>query len=109
VTNTETAPPGITPTTGRWLLVTESSAYELDLDAHTCRRTPGAGAGPTPGRDVIPPSELRKDNDAIPLIELGVVLVGFPAIMVVDVRGDGVLTSRQTTMVRELRELPAAL
>lgn len=105
MTNTETAPPGITPTVGRWLLVTESSSYELDLDAHTCRRTPGAGAGPVPGRDVIPASEMRKDGDTIPLLELGVVLVGFPAIMVVDVRGDGVLTSRQTTIVRELSEL----
>ena len=44
VTGTETAPAGTTPATGRWLLVTESSSYELDLDAHACRRTPADAA-----------------------------------------------------------------
>ena len=88
MSNTDSTKP-THPTAGRWLLRTETSSYELDLDARTVRRTPGAGAGPTVDLPAPLVADLRRDNDVVPLIALDRCKVGVPVVMVVDVRGDG--------------------
>ena len=89
-------------TVGRWAVTTESSAYELDYDRMTVTRVPGAGM---PG---VPGAALRRDAEAVPLLDAAPVQVGQPMSLLVDVRGDGVRTLRRSTPVVRIAVLPAS-
>lgn len=88
--------------TGRWEVFTETSAYLLDLDAAVVTRVPGAGAGQVMGR--VPTASLRRDREGLPLIRFDGAVVGQTMALVIDVRGDGVPTLRQTTVVVLIRQ-----
>lgn len=83
--------------TGRFELETESgSRYLIELaDARTLTRIPSDGPG----------SGLRRDEDAIAIVDAGAVEVGRSAVFWLDLRRDGVITVRQTTPVRSVRRL----
>jgi hypothetical protein len=75
---------------GRWMVTTESgSQHVVDLDARTITRVTQANG-------------LRKDGDAVPLIELLHCIVGETGIWVLDIRADGVETVRRTTLVKSI-------
>lgn len=86
-------------TSGRWEVRTESgTTYVLDLDAMTMTRSAGADA-----------NMLRKDDETVPLLDvLTTPTVGKSMSLLIDVRGDGVVTIRQTTAVTAIRELEDA-
>lgn len=91
---------------GTWLIQTEMSAYLIDRDAATLQRLPGQGAGmdpDLPGEAWV--ESLRKDGESIPLLDVDVCVVGERAILLIDVRGDGVPTSRHTSVVRAITDL----
>ena len=90
--------------TGRWLVATESSAYILDLDARTARRSPGYGVGPVSNGHVHL-SQMRRDEAPIPLEEIITLEVGKPMLLLLDVREDGVLTLRRSTIVAAITEI----
>ncbi|TRW45593.1 hypothetical protein [Georgenia yuyongxinii] len=78
--------------TGRWWVTTEGSAYLVDLDARTVTRAPGQGSdGLTTG--------LRRDGDPVPLLAIEQCRRAHPAVLVLDVRGDGVPTIRRTSLI----------
>ena len=78
------------PVEGVWHMLTESGAYyRLDLDAMTVRRHPTGSA-------------MRRDNQELVLWALAHAEVGRPALMLVSVRGDLVITARATTTVTSL-------
>lgn len=83
---------------GQWLVVTESSAHLFDLDDRTATRYPGTGAGALDDR-LVPVSDLRLDSEPIPLIELHRCEIGKRLLAVLDVRRDGVITVRDSTIV----------
>lgn len=89
----------MTPTTGRWWVRTETSAYLLDLGEMFAQRFPGKPAG-----DVLV-SYLRRDEDKIELIEIMMLELGEPMVLVLNLRGDGVVTIRATTLVQEISPL----
>lgn len=75
---------------GRWRVNTESSAYVLDLDTRTSTRRPGEND------DSV---DLRQDGKTVPLIRLVSCERGASAVLILDVRGDGIPTMRTTTPV----------
>lgn len=84
--------------TGTWLVETVTASYVLDMDARTVVRRPKE-------RAQWSPAELRKDEEIIPLIKVAwSASEGYPLQLVVDVRGDGVLTERTTTPVQRVLE-----
>lgn len=90
---------------GRWQVTTETSTYVIDLDAQTCIRVPDAGLGSLHG---LPPAQnaaLRRDHEPVCLASVTAAVVGTPLILLLDVRGDGVLTLRRSTCVRQIRPL----
>lgn len=78
---------------GRWRISTESTTYVLDLDARTSTRLRRADDAAV---------DLRRDGDAIPLARLIACQRGAPAVLLLDVRGDGVQTVRTTTPVQRI-------
>ncbi|TQL58967.1 hypothetical protein FB474_0310 [Oryzihumus leptocrescens] len=82
---------------GRWRVRTETASYDLDLDAGTARRAPL----PVPMEDSgwAPVADLRRDEEAIPLIWVLRCRVGESMLLALDLRGDGVITFRATTPV----------
>lgn len=79
--------------TGRWLVYTSASTYLIDMDARHVTRC----AGQVPE---WPAAVLRRDGDTIPLLQvLETVTSARPMRLVLDVRGDGVVTVRETTPV----------
>lgn len=79
----------------------------MDLDAHTITRVPDTGGGALNPDVRVGNAHLRRDHEAVRLTELLVMQVGAPLVAVLDVRGDGIATLRQSTLVREIQELPA--
>jgi hypothetical protein len=94
-----------TPLAGRWQVTTETSVYLLDLDKNQVTRVPDAGAGPPPGLSPPAIAWLRRDHEPVSLLKLVTCTVGEPMRMLIDIRRDGVITLRMTTVVRHLREL----
>ena len=77
---------------GRWFVTTASgSRYLLDLDAHTSQRVPSVAS-----------SDLRRDEQPVPLLRIITCEVGVLLELVIDVRGDGVVTYRRGTAVEEI-------
>lgn len=81
--------------TGRWRVTTEGSAYLVDLDDRTVLRAPGQGSVGVTG-------DLRRDGDPVPLVELALCRRAEQAVMMLDVRGDGVVTLRVTSLVARI-------
>ena len=74
--------------TNTWLITTRSgSQYLLDLGERPMSTRFG-------GWDA---SHLRRDSDAVPLLGLASVEVGQPMVLLLDIRGDGIVTRRTTT------------
>lgn len=72
-------------------VTTEASVYDIDLVAMTLTRHAGADA-----------SDLRKDGETVPLIEVVSCEVGHRGVFLVDVRGDGIATARYTTLITSI-------
>lgn len=87
---------------GVWAVTTETATYIVNLDEEQLQRTPAQEA--PEGTSV---SQLRKDTEPVPLLKLVRCVVGEPMVALVDVRGDGVATARQTTYVQQVAELTA--
>jgi hypothetical protein len=94
-------------TTGRWQVTTETSVYLFDVDDRHVTRVPDAGAGAIQGASRVVVAYLRRDYERLPLIAIAQCKVGAPLRMVLDLRGDGIPTLRETTCVRDQRELPS--
>jgi hypothetical protein len=80
-------------TSGRFLVLTESgSRYDIDLDACTFQRVPAF--------DMAHDRSLRRDGEAVTLLEMRDCTVGRRAVFLVDLGWPGVLfTRRETTAV----------
>lgn len=91
--------------TGRWQITTETALYVVDMDARTCVRVPDAGLGTVDGLSPAVVSAKRLDHQPIPLVSLIRAELGEPLLLVLDLRGDGVKTVRQSTVVRDIRSL----
>lgn len=76
---------------GVWLVTTEASEYELDLDRATLRRHPVYG------------ESLRRDESDVPLRAVYVLRLGQPMQVSITVRDDGGETVRITTPVVRIR------
>jgi len=76
---------------GAWVLHTENSRQLLDLDARTVTRLPQA-----PGLL----SDLRRDGQDVPLLKVVHCRRGDSAAFILDLRADGVVTLRSTSVVR---------
>jgi hypothetical protein len=91
---------------GRWLVVTETACYTVDLDGQTIVRYPGAGTGPISADYPVTVADLRRDEQSIPLIQLVRCRVGGSMLLMLNIRQDGILTARMTTVVRSISCLP---
>lgn len=93
---------------GRWLVITETSSYVLDLDdgrTGTLVRTVGTGQGVAPEAVDLPQPVavgLRRDGEVIPVYWAAPPVVGEPWTLMIDVRRDGIATLRRTTIVRQV-------
>lgn len=84
-----------------WKVTTRSGSvhlFEFDQAGNaTVTRMAGDGAG-----------GLRRDGGPVPLLMPPAILVGWPMRMVLDVRGDGVVTERTTTPVVSIEVIDRA-
>lgn len=87
--------------TGLFEILTQTATYLLDLDECTLTRYPDRPA--TTGAYLAAP--LRKDGLDLPLLKILRCALGAPLLVLVDVRGDGVSTLRQSTPVRRIERL----
>jgi hypothetical protein len=85
-------------------VLTETSAYLIDLDAMTATRLPGDGAGADTSMPTPPLlADLRRDAEAIPLLNRPELVIGQPMTLLLNLVGDGITTTvRRTTNVREI-------
>lgn len=94
--------------TGRWLMTTESgSKYLLDLDAQTARRVQDY-SNTTPSHERVWSQPLRRDDETLPLLELGPVTIGQGAVLSlgqVDNYDGYVSTTRLTTAVINVEQI----
>jgi hypothetical protein len=81
----------------------ETSTYMIDLDAGQSIRVPDAGLGLPPARVAA----MRRDHESVRLISVTRAEVGEPLLLMLDVRQDGVVTVRRSTLVRQIRRLTA--
>lgn len=90
---------------GRWLVSTASGTrYFLDLDELSACRIPDADNAVDDFFSV----EMRRDGEVLPLLGLADVHVGLPMVLLLDVRGDGIPTIRQTTVVTGIERVVAS-
>ncbi len=94
--------------TGRWFVTTLTSRYLIDLDHHQVVRTPGLGDPGRFGWDSGPPTvaALRRDGDVVLLHSLAHCHLGEPLVVFLDLRGDGIVTIRQSTQVVSIEPGP---
>jgi len=83
--------------TGRWRVVTQTSAHYLDLGARTVTRVEGAGVPTADAGWTV--SALRRDREITPLLELVCCQVGLPMELLLRVRDDAVTVRRTTPVV----------
>ena len=95
-------------------MTTETSTYLLVLDAeglgHLVRH-PGEGEGTAPEAAELPPPiavELRRDGECVPVLYAEVPMVDRPWVLLINVRGDGIPTLRETNYVRRIVADPLA-
>jgi len=85
-----TEQPRSTTFSGTWHAFTETgSHYEVDLDSMTVKRNAGS-------------TKLRRDGEEVHLWAVDELRIGLPAEMWVEVRADGLLTFRRTSVVTAL-------
>lgn len=92
---------------GLWQVTTASgSIYLLDLAAgrSAMTRLP-ARTYPLGDYARIPVADLRRDGETVPLLSIGQLQLGQPGALLIDVRGDGVATVRNTTPVISIERL----
>jgi hypothetical protein len=96
--------------TGRWVVTTLTSRYLLDLDLHQLVRRPGQGDPGRFGWDSGPPavSTLRRDDDVVTLHSVAHCHLGESLVVLLDLRGDGVVTIRQSTQVVSIDPTPVS-
>lgn len=83
--------------TGRWRVVTQTSAHRIDLDGRAVTRIDGGG---TPMNDAgFRVSALRRDCESVPLIELVRCEIGCPMTLLIRVREDCVTVRRTTPVI----------
>ena len=88
---------------GRWRVTTETAVYDIDLDAAWICRHP---ADEQPRGGQYPHiATLRSDDTPIPLVAVHQCQLGAPMILVLDLRGDGVLTVRMSTEVLKVERV----
>lgn len=80
-------------------LHTDPTNYDLDQVGTIVRRSTAGGT--TNG---VPVDHLRKDSQPIPVISMSRPTVGYPWVLLLQIRDDGVLTERITTPVVRLTE-----
>jgi hypothetical protein len=95
--------------TGRWVVTTLTSRYLVDLDLRQITRHPGGGNPGRFGWDSGPPTvaALRHDDDTVPLHSVAHCHLGESLVVFLDLRGDGVVTIRQSTQVVAIEAAPA--
>lgn len=82
-------------TTGRWLITTESGThYLLNMDRRWVIRERSPESVP-----------MRRDNSLVGLVKLVTCQVGEEMHLIVDVRRDGTLTTRDSTPVVHIKQL----
>lgn len=86
---------------GTWEVRTQAATYLISLDESTLARYPA----PSSATGFPPPSELRRDATKIPLLALLQCRVGRCLIVLLDIRGDGVETTRISTDVVSIRNV----
>ena len=87
---------------GCYVVTTQTSSHLLDLTHETVTRIPGATASSDGGANAV--ERLRRDNEPIPVLAI-VCTVGLPMGLMLDLRQDGVLTLRITTLVVRIERL----
>ena len=92
--------------TGRWVVTTLTSRYFLDLDTRQVMRRPGGTNLRRPGSDSSGVAALRNDGDVVPLRSVAHCRVGDSLVLYLDLRGDGVVTIRQSTQVTTIEAVP---
>lgn len=80
---------------GQWIVQTDSSTYQLDLDARTLQRLPNRASATRP-------ASLRRDGDALTLWQLVQCRIGHPMVALIQIRDDDIPTQRITTAVRAI-------
>ncbi len=95
---------------GSWVVTTLTSCYLLDLDAREITRQPGGGNPGPYGWDSGPPeiASLRRDREAVPVHAVAHCHLGEPLVLLLDLRGDGVVTIRRSTQVVAIDPADAA-
>jgi hypothetical protein len=94
------APPGTTGSDPEeppraTIVLTETSTYVVNWAANTVRRIPGVPIKAT----AVAASSLREDEEEIELLAMLRLEVGQPMEMYLNLRRDGILTFRRTTLV----------
>lgn len=84
-------------------VVTETSTYIIDMDEQCLWRVEG-GAGSLDNVP-IPRATLRRDGQRIPLLTPPKAVVGWPCLLVLQLRPDGTTTLRYTTRVCHINRL----
>jgi len=78
---------------GIYLVTTASNTrYRIDFDAGTATRYPDL-------EDDSDERQLRRDEEELPLHALTEFTIGYPMVLVLNLRGDGIPTIRTTTPV----------
>lgn len=93
--------------TGQWKVITETSVHLIDYDQMTVTRLPGQGGPAVPDLPEPSVSTLRKDAEAIPLLEAPDPVVGERCLLFLQIRDDGIPTQRLTTFVQAIEPVPA--
>jgi len=88
------------------VVTTLTSRYFLDLDTRQVMRRPGGTNLRRPGSDSSGVAALRNDGDVVPLRSVAHCRVGDSLVLYLDLRGDGVVTIRQSTQVTTIEAVP---
>jgi hypothetical protein len=95
-------------TTGSYAVRTGSGTlYAIHLDPPREVVRLAKDRNPTPPSDQLPAAELRRDSEAIKLLNIIKMQVGRRGLMLLDVRLDGIPTLRGTTEVLSISRLQA--
>jgi hypothetical protein len=102
---TRTKVPMRDPVSGVWKVTTQTSVYVIDLNQMTATRLPGEGMARTDGPPSVSTSGVNLALQPVPLLVFPRLRVGERAILWLDIKRNGLVTSRMTTVVRALEPL----
>jgi hypothetical protein len=86
------------------LVRTQTAYYEVDLDAASVTRHPDSEPGERTRTRVPPVATLRRDANPINLLAVHHCTLDEPAILLLDLIGDGTTTIRTTTPVLSIED-----